>query len=432
MEAVIEQEKLLSSYECSKLANRNIILFLLGKLVSLFGSSIYSFAIGLYVLKTTGSGTSFALTIVLATIPRAILGPVSGVLADKLDKKKLVVILDMLSGIIVLALVVASSIDGLRIGYIYAATLLLNITNVFFDTTISASIPLLVDKERLTRINSFSGSISNLAYIIGPALGGFVFGVIDMKVFLILNGLSFIFSGISEMFLDFKVKEKIYGVEASSIDNAESSFVNDLVDGFKYMFKTKWLLALAISATFINMFMTLGMNIPIPYIMKQYWTLTDLQYGITMASFPFGVIIASLVVGIIPPAKKNYNRIIGGMIVFAIVMICFGLLTRFLPITMNNWGKVSVMVVLFITIASGSAFMNIPLMVTIQSQTPSDMLGRVMGVLVTIASVMTPIGALLGGILIDRLPPWLLPLGCGLVLVLLTIIVSGNKDLQKV
>jgi len=431
MEAHVE-EKVLGLKEVNRLVNKNIILFLMGKLVSLFGSAIYSFAVGLYVLSTTGSGTSFALTVVLATLPRAILGPVSGVLADKMDKKKLVVFLDILSGMIVLTLVGVSYIKGLKLIYIYGATLLLNITNVFFDTTISASIPLLVDKDRLTRINSFSGSITSLAFIIGPAIGGLVFGIIDIKVFLILNGLSFIFSGISELFLDFEAKDKIYGRIEEVGQRAEVSFWTDLISGFQYMIKAKWLMALAVAATFINMFVTLGMSIPVPYIMKQYWALSNLQYGLVMTAFPFGMIIASLIVGIMPQAKKNYKRIVGGMVIFSTVMILMGLLTRYIPSDFNNWGKVATMVVLFIMIAASSAFMNIPLMVTIQTLVPGHMLGRVMGVLGTVASVMTPVGALLGGLLLDRIDPWLLPLTCGLILLVITYIVSLNKDLKEV
>lgn len=410
--------------------NQNIVLFLLGKLVSLFGSSIYSFAIGLYVLNVTGSGKSFALTIVFATLPRAIVGPISGVLADRLDKKKLVVLLDIISGLIVLGLLGASIIDELRISYIYTAILLLNVTNVFFDTTISAAIPQLVSTEKLTQINSFSGAISNFAFILGPFLGGLIIGIIDIKVFLLINGLSFIFSGITEMFLDFKIHEKMTGVKKEQ-EMTKINFVKDIVEGFKYMKSTKWILSLALSAAMINMIMTLGLNIPLPVIMRNQWLFSDVQYGIVMASFPLGMIFASIVVGIIPQGEKNHKRIVLGMVIFTIVMILFGTMARLLPESINNWTKSGMLIVMFMVMAAGSAILNIPIMVTIQKNTEEDKLGRVMGVLTTIATVMIPLGAVIGSFLIDKVSPWMIPSGCGIMMILLTIYIAQHKHLRK-
>ena len=79
---------------------KNLILYGLGRAVSSFGSIIYSFAIGLYVLNTTGSGMKFAVTLLVAFLPSLILTPFAGVLADKFDKKKIVVRMDLLNGLL--------------------------------------------------------------------------------------------------------------------------------------------------------------------------------------------------------------------------------------------------------------------------------------------------------------------------------------------
>ncbi|EOP69226.1 MFS transporter [Bacillus cereus] len=77
---------------------KNICLYVIGKTISIFGSSIYSFALGLYVLQITGSALNFAITLILGTIPMIVMNPFAGVIADKVDKKKLVVCMDLLSG----------------------------------------------------------------------------------------------------------------------------------------------------------------------------------------------------------------------------------------------------------------------------------------------------------------------------------------------
>jgi len=184
--------------------NINIILYLAGKIVSLLGTHIYTFAISLYILKTTGSGTSFALSVLLGMVPRIILSPVAGSLADKRNRKKMVVGLDTLSGIIVLGLVLVSSIYGLRLVFIYATTLLLAIVNTFFDVSIGASIPNLVSDKNLVKINSYTQASTSLAAIMGPILGGLVYGLVPLKLFLIINGISFLISAFSESFINFK------------------------------------------------------------------------------------------------------------------------------------------------------------------------------------------------------------------------------------
>ena len=74
------------------------------KTVSIFGSSIYSFALGLYVLQITGSALNFAITLILGTIPMIVMNPFAGVIADKVDKK-LVVCMDVISGCLLITVI---------------------------------------------------------------------------------------------------------------------------------------------------------------------------------------------------------------------------------------------------------------------------------------------------------------------------------------
>ncbi|OBZ54710.1 permease, partial [Bacillus cereus] len=98
---------------------RNICLYSIAKTVSLFGSSIYSFALGLYVLQITGSALNFAITLILGTIPMIVMNPFAGVIADKVDKKKLVVCMDVLSGCLLITVYILSNYYGLNLFIIY-------------------------------------------------------------------------------------------------------------------------------------------------------------------------------------------------------------------------------------------------------------------------------------------------------------------------
>ena len=186
----------------------NMVLMLMGRLVSLFGTKIYNFAIGLYVLKLSESGLQFSITILCGTIPRILISPIAGVVTDKVDKKKMVVIMDILSGITILGLFVVANYTQLRLGYIYGTTIIMSIFNTLFDIPMRSAIPNIVDDNNILRINALNRTISSIAMIAGPPLGGIIFALVDIKSFLLINGVSFILSAITEMFIDFNLNRK--------------------------------------------------------------------------------------------------------------------------------------------------------------------------------------------------------------------------------
>jgi len=194
---------------------RNICLYAIAKTVSIFGSSIYSFALGLYVLQITGSALNFAITLILGTIPMIVMNPFAGVIADKVDKKKLVVCMDVISGCLLITAYILSSYYGLNLFIIYTTTFLMTVFTTFFGIGLEAAKPNIVSKERLMSLNSISKIIDSISLILGPMLGGIVFAVFDMKTFIIINGISFILSAISILFINFKLCEQYINKECS-------------------------------------------------------------------------------------------------------------------------------------------------------------------------------------------------------------------------
>lgn len=188
-----------------KMIKKNIFLYALGSMTSRLGTFMYNFAVGIYVLNLTGSGTSFAFSILFGMLPRVILSPFAGVLADRFDRKKVVVITDLLSGLLLILVFLVSRFTPLSLWVIYMSSALLTIFNTFFGVTINASIPSLVSEDQLVSVNSKRAMIDSSASLLGPLLGGLVYGLIGFYYFLILNGISFIISAITEMFMNFNV-----------------------------------------------------------------------------------------------------------------------------------------------------------------------------------------------------------------------------------
>src|SRR5262249_47533193 len=133
----------------------NISLFSAATCISILGTSAYNFAISLYVLKVTKSGLNFASTLILSVLSVIIVTPFAGVLADKLDKKRITIIVDILNGFLLISLyLLVNSGYTLNILMIYISTFLLNFFNAIYNICIEAAKPNLVYENKLISINS--------------------------------------------------------------------------------------------------------------------------------------------------------------------------------------------------------------------------------------------------------------------------------------
>lgn len=416
----------------------NIVLLLLGRLVSLLGSRIYSFAISLYVLKVTGSGMTFALSLVFGTLPGIIFGPIAGVLSDKIDRKRMVVLMDILSGVVILLLSGLAIIDDLRLTYIYLASFLLSTCNTFFSVPFQAAIPNIVDEKNLMRTNSLNQAITSITSIAGPSLGGIIYAFIDIKVFLVINGISFILSGISEMFIDFNLnkaeaKQEVAVAEKTDIEKNSfiKSFLHDFVEGFAYLKSVRSMFMMAMSAVFLNLFIALGLTVPFPYIVNELLKMSEAQYGILQSVFPLGMLAGAIVLSVLPQSKKNWKKIFWGLIIMNLGIISLGVsIIPSLMIFTNNTYFIAFIVMQFI-ISVAIVLINIPIEVTMQREIPDNMRGRVFGLVTTFAMSCSPIGLIVSGILTDLIPVWILPVASGIILLVGTGVMSSNKDIRE-
>ena len=120
--------------------NHNFFILVIGQIISLFGSAIQRFALSLYLLDITGSATIFSSILALSMIPVVVVAPFAGVIADRADKKKVMVILDFLSAIFI-SLYAVTLFQG-NITYMYVGILMvaLSVFSTIYQPTVNASI----------------------------------------------------------------------------------------------------------------------------------------------------------------------------------------------------------------------------------------------------------------------------------------------------
>ncbi|MCU4966323.1 MFS transporter [Bacillus toyonensis] len=406
---------------------RNIYLYSFGKTVSIFGSSIYSFALGLYVLQITGSAWNFAITLILGTIPMIVMNPFAGVIADKVDKKKLVVCMDLLSGGLLITVYILSSNYGLNLFIIYTTTFLLTVFTTFFGIGLESAKPNIVSKERLMSINSISKIIDSVSLILGPMLGGIVFAVVDIKLFIMINGISFILSGISILFIHFKLFEHDIKEECSI---REINFIKDIKEGYFYLMERESLKNTFHILISLNFFLGFAVTVPLPYIINTVLNLSSKQFGIIQGTFPVGMIIGAILV------KKITNRFSYSYLLkklssmLAVFMIISGIPVLSKSFEANDFVCVITYCVVMFSFGLIIALIDIPLIYFMQKEVPDEYRGRVLSIGLSIGKMMQPIALALSGLLLNYIPAYTLPFAGGIVFLILNKAYSNKLNLE--
>ena len=173
-----------------------------------------------------------------------------------------------------------------------------------------SAVPNIVDDKNLNRVNSLNQTVSAMAQIGGPFLGGIIFVLVDMRLFLIINATSFILSGISEMFIDFDLNNTDKsGEKEAGEKKLFKGIMKDLKEVFKFL-KTRELLIIIFGfSLLINFFVAFGVTVPFPYIINNVIKLIPEKYGILEAMFPLGMMIGSIIMSISKERDKNIKAL---------------------------------------------------------------------------------------------------------------------------
>ena len=154
--------------------SKDFTLVVIGQIISLFGNATVRFALPLYLLNQTGSAAVYGTVTACAFIPAVLLSPVGGIVADRVNKRNVMVILDFFTGCLILAC--SLLLGKMNLIVLLAATLMLlyGIAGAY-QPSVQASIPVLVDRERIMEANSIVNAVNSLANLTGPVIGGILY-----------------------------------------------------------------------------------------------------------------------------------------------------------------------------------------------------------------------------------------------------------------
>lgn len=398
-----------------------------GSLVSEIGNVLYGFAIALYILSVTGNAGSMALFMSVSVAVRVLSAPLAGVVVDKWDRVKIVYMADFIRAALYLSaglLMLTTSSTSQIIIMLYVMAILSSFTGSFFGTAVTAVIPEIVGVENLQAANSAQSVVGSFQTIIGVLLGAVVYSFFGLMWVLIINGFTFLFSAISEMFIKTPYKDEAKSIHHHAED--DKSFKA----GFKYLMTKKGLPTLLLFVLLINFAIAPLFNVGIPYYFNNLMQRNPIELALVNVVFAVAMLIAGVIIGGIK--IKSSNRIIK----VAMSFLCILFVTIALLMYMQQKEIISYWVffglLLFVNgfIGANIIFVNVPINTGMVKAVDANYRGRVFSIIGAMAQMAIPFAQIIGGLIIDNLGILALGLFCSVMIVIPTFAYVLNKNVK--
>ncbi|MDP9350484.1 MAG: MFS transporter, partial [Chloroflexota bacterium] len=290
--------------------------FFVGQGLSVLGGSFTAFALPLLVYQMTGSAANLSISFASAMLPYLFFGLIGGAIADRTNRKRLMILTDLGRGAVIGSIPVLYYLDALPIWWIYVTGFISTVMRILFDAAEFAAIPSLVSGDNLVQANGRIHAVYSAAFIAGPPLAGLTASVMPIVNVLWLDALSFILSALFLAWI------------RSSFNQGEQrerrGIRSEIAEGLGYVWRHPVLRNISIMMALVN-FVTTVQQVQLVLFAKERLDASDFQYGLLLAGSNVGVIILSLAAG---PLRKRFPFgpvALGALAVWQLLVIAFAL-----------------------------------------------------------------------------------------------------------
>ena len=295
---------------------RLFIIVWVGQLIALIGSSTTAFALDIWVYDRTGSVTQFALVSLFNTLPLILISPIAGPLVDKWDRRKTMIIADVLACLGTIAIGVLFIIGRLEVWHIYLANTFTAVFMAFHTPAYTASTVLLVPKQHLNRANGLMSLMFGISLIIAPTLGGVLLTIVHFQGIILFHVTAVFIAVVSLMLVRFPE------VNTSAVATAKSSFLSEATYGLTYLTTRPGLLGLVLFSA-SSFYLVGGINvITIPLVLN-FVSVSFL--GTILSLFGIAILAGGLLVSIWGGLERNIYAIYGCMLLSGVFIFVAGL-----------------------------------------------------------------------------------------------------------
>ena len=357
-------------------------------------------ALPLYILDKTGSGSMMGIFAMLSMVPALVMSPFAGVLGDRWNRKKIMVNMDFAIGMVIYGLAFLAFTGKLTIPILFAGQVVISLMGSLFEASTRAMLPDLIDKEDFMRANSTQGAISSGSMILGPIIGGSIYGFGGVKMVFFINATSFVFSAASELFIIYAPKILKQGSLSAKV------FIADIKEVMRFVLRHRGLMQLFGFVLVVNFVSTPMLVVVMPYVFRKIIGFTPQQFGYLNTFFTIGTLGGSVAIGVFL-AKMNSSKLMKvGLIVTPIANVVSAMLVfpeniRFFGGA--SWRFLGILGLVLIFVGFFSTFVNTPIRTNLQKMVPGEMRSRFFSVLGVMSRLAVPVGTLITGFLLDMI-----------------------------
>lgn len=350
--------------------NKNFALILFGNIASVFGDIFLNMGLALYVLKLTGSAEQFASILSLSVIPQLLFGLFSGIIVDRLDKKKTIIFLDLIRGIYLIILFSLMITGNLGITMIYITVMFFSLCDIFFGPSCIVILPLILKNEELVSGNTILNSLTEATKVLGAIIGTFIYGIYGLEIILIVDAITFFISAFSEFCMNFS---------SPKYNNKDSNILKNINDGLKMFFKDIRITSLVSNGILTHLVLFPFFSVGIPYVIINLLKCPNVYYGIVESTGTAALVLSAVIVSITKNrlnTAQSINLGIIGMLISVILFVPLGY-KEFLYTLSNN----GVLTVLYFGLTNFIMFLSFGYYLVFfvsfyQSSIPKEFLGR--------------------------------------------------------
>ena len=363
---------------------RTFLIIWAGQLVSMIGSGLTNFALGVWIYDQTGETTPFALTVLFGSLPRVLLAPVAGAIADRSNRRLIMILTDTGSALLtlVIAFVLFFSDGGLQVWHIYVVAVIGSSFGVFQWSAYQPSITMMVPKKHFGRASGLIQAGGAVQGIIAPLLAGVLYVSIGLKGIVVIDFATFFFAIGALMFV------RIPQPRASEeTDGEERSMLKDALFGWYYLVERRPLLVMLLYYAVVNFLLGMSSVLITPLVLSFN---AASVLGIVNTVGSAGMLVGSLLMSAWGGPRRKMNGVYAFIALFSLGYLIIGLWESAIAIALGMF------VLLFsVPIAAGSS------QVIWMSKVQPELQGRVFAIRSMIATAISPLAYLIAGPLAD-------------------------------
>lgn len=404
------------------LLNRSFVSVIFAQIASLFGDAVLRFALPLYVLNATGSATLMGAVTAVAWLPYLVLTPIGGVAADRVNKRRIMASLD---AIMAVTCAVYLALDGVidLIGLSICALIILWAVQSVYQPTVQSAVPFIVPRESIVRATAIVSQISALSGLVGPVIGGLVFGFFGLEPVVVVSGVAF---ALSTLLIVLFVR--IPHTPVARDRGIVRTVVDDIAESFSFLRHDRpVILKVILLVAGINVSVSAFIIIGGPVIVTQILGLPNQYMGFAEGALALGGLTGGILVGVLAKRLRLQQA--------PLFLFAAGIMLA--PIAVVLGGALDVMAAYGVLVASLFACMacatsfSIQAISFVQLETPLHLVGKVIALAMALANCAQPLGQLVYGSLFDALRGNLVPVALATGLVALVIAALTFRVLKK-